>query len=79
MFLWSCEIAKNADPDNYNYGGHGIEFEARSQFSLPDGNWGKKLSLFFKLTIVFLCMLTIITKLYYFWEKVLHKDWMLLK
>ena len=32
MFLWSCEIAKNADPDNYNYGGHGIEFEARSQF-----------------------------------------------
>ena len=52
----AVKLTKNADPDKYGYTGYGIGFDPRSQFSLPDGNWGKN-SLFLELVIVFLCML----------------------
>ena len=50
------KLTKNADPNKYGYTDYGIWFDPRSQFSLPDGNWGK-ISLFLELVIVFLCML----------------------
>ena len=31
-------LAKNADLDKYLYGGCGIEFDSRSEFSLPDSS-----------------------------------------
>ena len=39
-------LNKNADTDKYGYSGYGIEFDARSQFSLPDGSWGKNIIIF---------------------------------
>ena len=32
------KLANNADPDKHVYGGHGIGFDTRSEFSLPDGD-----------------------------------------
>ena len=49
---------KNADPNKYGYSGYGIGFGALSQFSLPDGSWGKNV-IIFELTIVLVCMLII--------------------
>ena len=40
------ELTKSADPDKYGYSGYGIGFDARSQFSLPDGSWGKNVIIF---------------------------------
>ena len=34
------ELTKNADRDKYGYSGYDIGFDARSQFSLPEGSWG---------------------------------------
>ena len=33
-------------PDNYGYSGYDIGFDARSEFSLPDGSWGKNVIIF---------------------------------
>ena len=35
------ELTKNADPYKYGYSGYDIGFDARPQFSLPEGSWGK--------------------------------------
>ena len=42
----SVEVTKNADPNKYKYGGYGIEFDLRSELSLPYG----RMSLFLELT-----------------------------
>ena len=39
-------ITKNADLNKYRYSGYVIEFDVRSQFSLPIGEWGKDVSFF---------------------------------
>ena len=40
------KLTKNADPDKYKYSGYGIEFDSRSEFSLPDGSMGKNVIIF---------------------------------
>ena len=35
------KITKNADPDKHGYSGYGIEYDARSQFSLLKGSLTK--------------------------------------
>ena len=35
------ELTKNVDPDKYGYSGSGVEFDARSMFSI-NGEWGKE-------------------------------------
>ena len=42
----SVEVTKNADPNKYKYSGYGIEFDLRSELSLPYG----RMSLFLELT-----------------------------
>ena len=37
----SVKLTKNAEPDKYKCSGHGIGFDFRSEFSLPDGTMGK--------------------------------------
>ena len=37
----AVKFTKNADSDKYGYSDHGIGFDANSQFSLPNGEWGK--------------------------------------
>ena len=39
-------LNKNADPDKYVYSRYGIEFDSRSEFSLPDGSTGKNAIIF---------------------------------
>ena len=39
-------IYKIADPDKYGYNAYVIRFDARSQFSLPDGSWGRNVIIF---------------------------------
>ena len=45
-FLGAVKLTKNADPDKYRYIGYGIGFDARSLFSLPNGEWGKNIVIF---------------------------------
>ena len=33
-------LASNPDPDKYSYSGHGISFDVRRTFSLPNGGFG---------------------------------------
>ena len=40
------KLAKNADPEKYVYSGCGIQFDLRSEFSLPDGSVGKNVIIF---------------------------------
>ena len=40
------KLTKNADPDKYPYNGFGIGFNARGQYSLPDGSVGKNIIIF---------------------------------
>ena len=40
------KLVKNSDPDKRGYGGYGIGFGARLQFSLRDGSWGKSVVIF---------------------------------
>ena len=40
------KLIKNANPNKYGYSSYGIGFDARSQFSLPDGSWGKNVIIF---------------------------------
>ena len=40
------KLIKNANPNKYGYSCYGIGFDARSQFSLPDGSWGKNVIIF---------------------------------
>ena len=42
----SVKLTKNADLDKYKYTGYGIGFDSRSEFSLPDGSYGKKVIIF---------------------------------
>ena len=46
MLIWSCQLAKNADPDKYIYTAYGIGFDQHSEFSLPDGSMGKNAIIF---------------------------------
>ena len=39
----ALRLYKSPDPDK---NGHGIGFDVRSQFSLPNGKWGKKVIIF---------------------------------
>ena len=34
-------LTNNTDPDKYGYSSYGIEFDTRSQFSIPNGEWGR--------------------------------------
>ena len=42
----SLRLTKNAAPDKYKYSSYGIEFDSRSEFSLPDGRMGKNVIIF---------------------------------
>ena len=42
----TAKLTKNPDPNKYGYSGYGTGFDARSEFSLPDGNWGKNVIIF---------------------------------
>ena len=42
----SVKLAKNADPDKYQYSGHGIGVDSRSEFSLTDSSIGKSVIIF---------------------------------
>ena len=44
--LFGAEFNWNAHCDKYGYSGYSIEFNARSQFLLPDGSWGKNIIIF---------------------------------
>ena len=44
--LGAMKLTKNADPDKYGYKDYGIGFDACSQFSFPDGSWGKDVIIF---------------------------------
>ena len=48
LFVWSgvVKLTKNADYNKCRYSGHGIGFDARSQFSLPSGEWSKNVVIF---------------------------------
>ena len=39
-------LAKNADIDKYRYSGHGIEFDRRSSFLFPGGEFGQNIIFF---------------------------------
>ena len=41
-----AQLAKNADPDKYEYTGYGIGFDSRSELSLLDGGIGKNAIIF---------------------------------
>lgn len=41
--LGAVKLNKNANPDKNLYGGYGIGFDGRSQFSLSIGAWGATL------------------------------------
>ena len=40
------KLAENADLDKYIYSGYGIEFDLRSESSLPDSSVGKNVIIF---------------------------------
>ena len=40
------KLTKNADLDKYKYSGYSLGFDSRSQFSLPDGTYGKNAIIF---------------------------------
>ena len=42
----SLRLTENAVPDKYKYSSYGIEFDSRSEFSLPDGRMGKNVIIF---------------------------------
>ena len=39
-------LTKNADLDKYKYSGYSLGFDSHSQFSLPDGTYGKNAIIF---------------------------------
>ena len=39
--FWALNLIENADCKNYRYSDYGIEFDARSKFSLPNVCWNK--------------------------------------
>ena len=42
----NIKISKNVDPNKYSYSGHGIGFDSRSHFSIPNFDWGKNVIIF---------------------------------
>ena len=44
--LGAVKLTKNADPDKYKYSSYGMEFDSRSEFSLPDGSMGKNVIIY---------------------------------
>ena len=42
----AVKLAKNVDPDKYEYINYDIGFISRSQFSWANGNWGKNIIIF---------------------------------
>ena len=42
----TVRLANNADPDKYRCSSYGTGFDARSQFSLSSGEWGKNIVTF---------------------------------
>ena len=41
LLFGSVKLTKNADPDKYKNGGHGIRFHSRSEFLFADGSMRK--------------------------------------
>ena len=39
------KLSKNANPDKCGYSAYGNEFDARSQFLMPDGSLGKSFAI----------------------------------
>lgn len=44
--LEAVKLSKNADADKYGYSGYQIGFDARSQFSLSNGEWRQSAVIF---------------------------------
>ena len=44
--LGAMKLTKNADPDKSGYNSYGNEFDAFSQCSLSNGEWGKNVVIF---------------------------------
>ena len=44
--LGAVKLTKNADADKYKYSSYGMEFDSRSEFSLPDGSMGKNVIIY---------------------------------
>ena len=44
--LWIKNGTKNADSEKYGNSDYSIGFDARSQFLLPNGEWGKNVAIF---------------------------------
>ena len=44
--LGAAKLTKNADADKYKYSSYGMEFDSRSEFSLPDGSMGKNVIIY---------------------------------
>ena len=42
----AVKLTRNANPDNSSYSEHGIEFESRALFSVPNSDWGKNVIIF---------------------------------
>ena len=42
----AAKLTKSSDPEKFGYSGYGIRFDARSQFSLLIGQWGKIVVIF---------------------------------
>ena len=42
----AVKLSKNPDPNKYGHRGYGVGFDARSQFLLPIGEWGKNVIIF---------------------------------
>ena len=45
-FFGAVKLTKNAGPNKSGYSSYGIGCDAHSQFSLPDGSWGKNFIIF---------------------------------
>ena len=42
----AVKLTRNANPDNSSYSEHGIEFDSRALFSVPNSDWGKNVIIF---------------------------------
>ena len=63
----AVELTKNADPDKYGYNGYSNEFDARSQFLLSNGEWGKN--------VVILAWTIVYHRIMIIEEKRYHNPW----
>ena len=42
----AAKLTKNADPDKYSHGDHGVGFDMQIEYTLPDGSVGKNVIMF---------------------------------